>query len=143
MRMTIESFLLVGTPSLLCSVGTKALDQHTGYCPIGLAIVDAHGYGTPDWFAFATLHGRSLWDEKLQWLFDRPQISLIEYQDTLYEGEGPNAVEESFRFYAGIEFRDHAHQHRLRAMASQLSDFVFHVDIIDEGYSRTSSAPQA
>jgi hypothetical protein len=127
-----EDFVLVGQPTVMFCITTRTLGSPWSfdYFPLAIMDVDPASHGSPEWFVFARAGGTSDCDRKLQFLFERPFLRLLEYQEDFADGMGPDAKHESLCFYAGIEFSDPCGQHALRAVASQLADFMFKVDIV-------------
>ncbi|HKH81177.1 MAG TPA: hypothetical protein VKA03_06155 [Methylovirgula sp.] len=131
-----EAVMLVGSPSLFCSVTAKTLTYpRIEYFPLVLKQVDPNSYPADGWITFGRAGGASELDRRLQWRFDRPILRLLESEEEVADGIGPHAKKDILRFYGGLELRDPVGRHVLQFKASDLPDFVLHLRLFDDDNS--------
>jgi len=118
------SFMLVGEPSLLCFADSKDLvTPRIEYFPICIQRVDTKTYNFEQ-ITLARAGGRSQFEEKVQWLFNKPSMRLLESEEEPADGTEPEAQKYSLRFYSGIEMTNPSGRGSLRIIASDMPDLV-------------------
>jgi len=118
------SFMLVGEPSLLCFADSKDLvTPRIEYFPICIQTAEARTYNFEQ-ITLARAGGNSKFEQKVQWLFDKPLLRLLESEEELLGGQGSDPQTYTLRFYGGLEIADADGQGSLRITASDLPDLV-------------------
>lgn len=85
------SFMLVGEPSLLCFTDSKDLvTPRIEYFPICIQRLDSKTYNFEQ-ITLARAGGRSEFERRVQWLFDKPSMRLLEGEEEPADGAEPEA----------------------------------------------------
>lgn len=131
-RFIIASFIMIGTPLFLCAVDAKTAPwPRIDYFPIWFEIAEQNEVDGDELLPFARTEGTSELGRKLQWLFDRPVLRLLESEDEVADGRGPDAKQDILCFYGGLEFSDPAGRYAFQFRASDQSDFVLRARLFD------------
>lgn len=118
------AFMLVGEPSLLCFTDSKDLiTPRIEYFPICIRKADSNAYNFEQ-ITLARAGGPSEFEQKVQWLFDKPSMRLLDSEEELADGMGPKAQKYILRFYSGLELTDPKGRGSLQITASNMPDFV-------------------
>ncbi|WP_395698446.1 hypothetical protein [Methylocella sp.] len=128
---TCASVLFVGQPSLLCGIDSSDFQGISWeYFRIRCDIVDESIYHAGD-ITLARKGGASELDHKLQWLFERPTLTLTEGTDEFWDSDRPDAKHYEFAYYNGLLISDPKGRGALRLTVinepyfTMTGDFVF------------------
>ncbi len=129
----ITDVFFVGEPGLVCCKDAKTCTEVGGYdyYPIGLVSPVANPRAFDQYIPFAKADGTSDLDQRLQWLFDRPSLRLIEAVEEFDDGMEANANCEILRYYGGLELTDPASQKALQIMVTDSIGFTLELQITD------------
>lgn len=117
-----NAIMLIGTPSLICSVQWKLYKAYssveTDYFPIALSIENEAPVDDGEWITLFRAAGQSELDSKARWLFDEPSLQLLIGEDFIAEGVESNAPRHYIRFFNGLKITDTSKQKVLNIVSS-------------------------
>src|SRR5215510_7369049 len=118
------SFMLVVEPSLLCFTDSKNLvTPRIEYFPICVERIESKAYEFAQ-ITLARAGGQSDLEQRVQWLFNKPRLRLLDSEEELTGGMGLKPQTYTLRFYGGLEIADAGGQGSLCITASDLPDLV-------------------
>ncbi len=130
----VSEVLLVGEQSLFCCIDWKMAMLTTGemdYFRIFLEIRDPNDFRLQDYPILAKAGGTTDLDLRLQWLFECPSLCLIEDDEGMADGMGPDANWDYVHYYGGLELTDPAGKKKLQIIGTHEVDFTLELKIID------------
>ncbi len=130
----VSEVLLIGEQSLFCCVDSKTALLTSGemdYFPIFLEIRYPNDFSMEDYPRLARAGGTTDLDKRLQWLFDHPSLRLIEDDEGMADGMGPDANWDYVHYYGGLELTDPASKKKLQIIGTHEVDFTLELKITD------------
>lgn len=58
-----------------------------------------------EWTTIARKGGASAFEQKIQWLFEKPSLPWLVSEEKCADGMGPEAQQYLLRFYGGLEIK--------------------------------------
>ncbi len=129
----VTDVFFVGEPGLVCCADAKSCADVGGYdyFPIGLVSPIAFPHASEEYVPLARSGGTSDLDRRLQWLFDRPSLHLLEAQEEYFDGIEPAANSQILHYYGGLELKDSSGRKALQITILDEISFLLELRITD------------